>query len=91
MQDAALDLHGPEQHGLAGVACRHVSLLNGHPDIIVLGGGIVNLLGHRRVVSCRAAAPALLAGDDAVGRLDVEAGNGIDPASHCRRGHHLER
>jgi len=88
MQDAALDLHGPEQQGLAGVACRHVSLLDGHPDIIVLGGGVVDPLDHWRVVSCRAAAPALLVG--AVGRLDVEARNGIDPACHCRRGH-LER
>ena len=89
MQDAAFDLHGPEQQGLAGVACRHVSLLDGHPDIIVLGGGVVDPLDHWRVVSCRAAAPALLVG--AVGRVDVEAGNGIDPASHCGLGHHFER
>jgi len=70
MQDAALDLHGPEQQGLAGVACRHVSLLDGHPDIVVLGGG-VDSLGQWGVVSCRAAAPALLVG--AVGPLDVVA------------------
>lgn len=85
MQDAALDLHGPEQRGPAGVA-RHVSLLDGHPDIAVLG--VVDPLGHWRVISCRAVAPTLLVGDAvAVGSLDVEAG--IDPASHCCG--HLER
>jgi hypothetical protein len=89
MQDAALDLHGPEQQGrLAGVACscRHFSLLGGHPDVVALGvgGGVVDPLGHWRVVSCRAIAPALVVGA-AIGRLDVET----DPASHCRG--HLER
>lgn len=78
MQDAAFDLHGPEQQWPAAVT---VSLVRGHPHIVP---GVVDPLGHRRarLLASGATAPALCVSQSVTVRgLDPE---GAGSASDCR-------
>ena len=77
MQDAAFDLHGPEERWPAAVAA--VSLVGGHPHIVL---GVADPLGRRRARFLAGAAATLYVSQSVTVRgVDTE---GVDSASDCR-------